>query len=492
MTERLPTFLRPSPGLSRPGLRLPHGLQPGPVWSTLLIGAVGALVIITMALTLGPVGLVLPVAIVAAGALITRPALSVALLVATTVLLEDDPEGVFPFTTNFYHWSLPFHKDLIPPDALLALALGSVLLSLVRRREAPKMPHGMTFPLLLTAVGIAWGLVTAANATGVVPSKVVFDARSLVYIVVLPFLVVNVVPTPLEVRRSLWLGTGLGIAKGAIGVTAFVLGHGRQLGSGATVLAYYENTANFLLMALILSAVAFAILRVRVRAVIWIGCGLALFAFAVSFRRSFWIGLVVGLVVLVVVTSVSRSRRLAPILVALAALVVLGGAWAGVVGGTNNVFIQRIQSISSTSVADKASDRYRIDEQRNVLSALAANPITGLGLGVPWVATSGLSVQYGDQFLRSHTRVLWWWMKLGIAGLIAYAWLMFAGIRSSIRVWRLAADHLVGSASLAVGASLVGLLVIDLASSAWLELRFAVLLGAVFGWLATAEHLAKA
>ena len=67
-----------------------------------------------------------------------------------------------------------------------------------------------------------------------------------------------------------------------------------------------------------------------------------------------------------------------------------------------------------------AQDRYRLDELRNVTAEIRKEPITGLGLGGQWAAIHPLGIEHENGRGYTHVVALWWWMKLGILGLIAY------------------------------------------------------------------------
>ena len=105
-----------------------------------------------------------------------------------------------------------------------------------------------------------------------------------------------------------------------------------------------------------------------------------------------------------------------PTVVLLAVVVWLVGSFAipGRLAGR-----RRAVSLQPTSVTASAQDRYRLDERANVWANVREHPFTGLGLGVAWSATERpLPLDRPRSY--AHFAALYWWMKLGILGALAY------------------------------------------------------------------------
>jgi uncharacterized membrane protein len=85
-----------------------------------------------------------------------------------------------------------------------------------------------------------------------------------------------------------------------------------------------------------------------------------------------------------------------------------------------------------------------------------------------------------------HFAALWYWLKLGILGLVAYFSLLGGSALLAWRVWRNAREPLVRAFGLASLCGFAGLLVIETtASFTGIDLRFTVLLAAQIGLLAS-------
>ena len=179
-----------------------------------------------------------------------------------------------------------------------------------------------------------------------------------------------------------------------------------------------------------------------------LGSPLMLASLALSLRRSFWIGLVLGLVlVLVLGTSPLGRRLLAP-----AALVLVVAVWAlGSIGfQASGPLATRVESLKPSRVEANAEDRYRFDERANVLAELRAHPISGLGLAVGWSsAARPLGVEHENGRDYTHMVTLWYWLKLGLLGLAAYIAMMASAVFMAWRVWRDDHDSLLRAAGLA-------------------------------------------
>jgi O-antigen ligase len=363
--------------------------------------------------------------------------------------------------------------------------VAAVALELLRRGEPLRLPALLTLPLALLALAVAGGaLVGYARGAPVV--DIVYSGRQLVYLIVLPVLVYNVVRTRRRLLAALALGAALAILKAALGLLAVAAGGGITV-EGATI-TYYEPVANWLMMAALLGVLAAVLLRARDRLPLWVllGSPLMIVSLALSFRRSFWIGLALGLVLVLVLGASSQGRRLlipttALVAVAIWALTAVGYQVQGPVA-------QRAESLRPSAIATNAEDRYRFDERANVLAELAAQPVAGLGLAIEWSSAArplGVEHENGRQYV--HMIVLWYWLKLGLLGLLAYCSLMLAAAMMAWRLWRRDPDPLMRAAGLATLCGLVALGVVETTGSfTGVETRFSIVFGAMLGLLAAA------
>jgi hypothetical protein len=204
-----------------------------------------------------------------------------------------------------------------------------------------------------------------------------------------------------------------------------------------------------------------------------------------SYRRSFWIGAVLGLILILLLgTSAAGRRVLLPATLAIVAAILMLGS---VNFQSQLPVFKRVNSLSASTLEANKEDRYRLDERANVLAAIREHPITGLGMTIPWRATARpLPLETGTEGREYvHFAVLWFWMKLGILGLLAYIGFFAGSMTLAWQVWRRRTEPLLRCFGLASLCGLAGLIVIDTtASFTGVDPRLTVVIGAQVGLLA--------
>jgi O-antigen ligase len=450
--------------------------------------AASAALALALAWRYGVLVLALPVAGVAALMLLSRPRVAVALAIAVVVLGERADTGFFPFTSAFYD---PVRGTVTPVEALLGLAALAVIVDRLARGRPFRLGGRLAFPLALVALAALAGAVTGWSS-GAGASDVVYAGRQLAYVVLVPLLVVNVVETPEQARQALGFGAALALAKALLGLAGVVAGVGTVV-DGSTI-TYYEPVANWLSLLVIVGVVAALLLRARLPVWLLAGTPLIVLTLALSLRRSFWIGAALALLLVCLLGSRPLHRRLLVPAVALVAVAVWSLSAVGFQAfQAQGPLVERARSLQPSKVQVNAEDRYRIDEQANVVAEIRRHPVAGLGLGVPWTATHPLPVEHENGRGYTHIVALWWWLKLGLLGLAAYVSFVLVCLATSWEVWRRSADPLFSAAGLAALSSIAALTVVETVGSfTGVDARFSVLVGAVAGMLAVLRRLATA
>jgi O-Antigen ligase len=442
----------------------------------------GAAVVLAATLRLGPAGLLVPLGALAALALLQRPGVALAVFAAVVTLAEGRDPGLLPGLTVVHE---PLAFGVAPVDLLAVVVVAAVALDLLRRREVVRLPALLALPLALLALAAAAGAVTGyARGSGV--ADVAFAGRQLPYLVLMPLLVVNVVHTRRAVLVALATGAGLAIVKAVLGLAAVLAGRGTTV--DASVITYYEPAANWLMLAVLLGVLAAMLHGARDRLPWWLlaGSPLMLASLALSLRRSFWIGIVLGGLLVVLLAASPAGRRL---LVPAVTLAVVGAWLLGAVGfQVQGPLTTRVESLNPSRVEVNAEDRYRFDERANVIAELGAHPVTGLGLAVEWSsAARPLPVEHENGRQYVHMVALWYWLKLGLLGLAAYVALIIAACILAWRVWRAHPDRLLQAGGLAAIAGLVAMAAVETAGSfTGVDPRFTILFGIFLGLLAVA------
>jgi O-antigen ligase len=430
---------------------------------------------------LGTAGLLAPLAVVLVVALLRRPLLMLCFVVGLTVLCEGPDFGLLTFTAQLYT-----HATVM--NVLVALVVLSVGLDMLRAKRRPRLPLALGIPLTLLAFGTVAGLVTG-HAAGIAIGKELHNENLLDYMIFLPLAVANLDLERRQVEMLLKLAFGLAIAKGLLGLADVASGYAPPI-EGTGALTYYEPTANWLMLIALLGI--FAAVLARMRPPLWalLGSPLILAALLLSYRRSFWIATLLGvLLVLLLALSPVGRRMLVPIaLMLLAAVWLLGSVH---VRGQSPI-IERATSLSPSKITNNVEDRYRLDERANVLAQIEKDPVAGLGVGVEWHATARpLPIDHEGGRRYVHFAALWYWLNLGILGLLAYASLLLGGALMAWRLWRRGASPLIKAFGLASASGLAGLAVIETtASFTGVDTRFTVLIATQIGLLALLSRTA--
>ncbi len=432
---------------------------------------------------LGIIGLVVPVALLVLVIPLSNPRIALGLLVGCTILFETNTPNVLHFTTDKIQDPLPGHLGLL--ELLMALAVCSVVLDASRRRRVPLRPVPFGPVLGLLAFALLCGALVGHYA-GEGFNAVTEQLRGVLPLIIVPWVTVNAIRDAKDLCRTIGLIGIMTVLKAVLGLLA-VLTHVGS-GVGTQTITYYEPTANWLTMAFILTMLAAVAARLPVERVARWASLLVVLCLALSLRRSFWLGTAAAVpVVLVVTMSRFGKRLLAPAAVILAAVLWISIS-SGFVTDNQSSIGQRIASLNPTKLTSNPVDRYRLDERKNVLAEIYASPLVGLGLGVPWQERYPLSVEEPDGRTYVHMAVLWYWLKLGIAGVIAYIGYMLTAIVVGIQVFRRHRDPRIRIAGAGAAAALAGLVVIEAtATFVGSDLRLTMLIGCVVGLLSAAR-----
>lgn len=429
-----------------------------------------------------------PLAVTVVVIVLMRPVLAVGLAAGTAILCEGEAFGLFTFTAHVYE---PFYKRLTPLDALVALAVLAVALDVLRDRRPLRWPRELRLVDLFLVLGMLDG-IAMGRAAGVSLKSLVLAENLIAYLLVVPVAVANLRIDRDKVRLLLGGLFALAVLKALLGLAEVAGGKGVSI-EGSSNLTYYEPTANWVIMVALLGIVAALLARLRPPLWMLLGTPLLVASLVLSYRRSFWIAAVLGLLLVVLLALSPMGRRLlVPV-----ALVLVAAIW--LLGSINfqssqSPIIKRAASLNPTSLTNNIEDRYRLDERANVIAELERKPITGLGILVGWHASARpLSIEHEEAREYVHFAALWWWMKLGILGLLAYVGMLIAVARLAWKVWRRGWEPIVRAFGLASLCGVAGLLVAETtATFTGSDLRFTVVLATQIGLLALLAAMSSA
>jgi O-Antigen ligase len=459
-------------------LRLP-ALDGGELLLAAALGVLTALVAFAGVHKLGTTGLFVPLMLVLGGIMLSRPLAAVTLVVGLAVLCEGPSFGLLTFTTHLY---TQVYRDISLLDVLVAVALLAVALDMLRHRRALQVPRPLALPLAILALAMVAGVVTG-RAAGATLRFAVASENVLAYLLLVPVAVANLDLDRDQIARLLSGAMALAIVKAVLGLIE-VAGHYGAAIEGTSTLTYYEPVANWLIMLAMLTVFAAVLARARLPSWMLFGSPLLVACLLLSYRRSFWIGAVLGLLLTLMLGTSSAGRRLLvpAALGVLAAILLLGS----VNFQSQDPIVKRVSSLAPSKLETNIQDSYRIDERANVLGAIGEHPITGLGVTIPWSATvQPLSVEHEEGRQYVHFAALWFWMKLGVLGLFAYIGVIAGSMLLAWQAWRRSREPLLRAFGLASLCGIAGLVAIDTtASFTGVEPRFTLLFGMQVGLLA--------
>jgi O-antigen ligase len=397
------------------------------------------------------------------------------------MVAEDDPSWGVNLSAVYNHGT----AQPSPFEALEAIAAVAVLLHLVATRLPPRMPRPFGPVLTVTALALVAGVVQGATA-GATQSGLLSTVEGTAPLILIPVLVVNVVRSRDELRVALAIGVALAGFKAFAGLFVY-FSHLAPVEGGFGRLTYFQAPANLLMMLMLMGMLVAAAARVPVPRWTKLLAPVAFIAIVLSFRRTIWLGTAIGTAVIAFPALGYVGRRIA---VPSLALVIAAGYLVlstGLGGGLQGPLVTRAESISLSKISANDQDRYRIDERRNVLAAIEREPLTGLGIGIPWPERYPVGLSFVDQQDFTHIGALFWWMKMGILGLVAYLLTIGAMVAAGARVWLRHPDADVRAFGLAAAGFAVGLAVVELANTVLADSeRGSMLYGVVLGLLAVA------
>jgi hypothetical protein len=453
----------------------------GTAIATCAAGLIVGLVVAEGNKKIGPVAILAPTLAAAALTLIWYPKATLAILLGACALIEPVDPGLVPTFNQFYN---VIKFSLTPVDILFFLAIVGLLLKKAQAAERVSFPVPLAPALGLLAAAATCGVITAiaANA-GVSAGDLYHRAMNDAYLIVIPILVFNLYRGTSALRTFMGAFAAIAAIKGLSGTFAAISGTGTTLvGESAS---YLEPTPNLIMVTFLLGVVAAMVRRVKLPAWAYGGAAFAFLALVLSYRRSFWIAAVIGIVLILIIASRQRGRA-----VLLVGAIALVGAFfavnsVGTLETSSTPLLKRAQALTPNGLEENRGDRYRNDERANVIENLEEVPLTGRGLGVPWRVKQPLAELHDRTYV--HFALLWFWLALGPLGVLAYVALLVSGIWISSIVWRRHPDPMIQVGAIALTGAVVAMTIVELtAAFTTIDSRFTIVVAAGFGWLVSA------
>ena len=449
----------------------------------MLLGAFTGLFFVVLIDRAGPVAALLPLAALVVAFLLSQPRLTLAALLGVVIVIEADPVGLLPIGPSFYS---PIRVGQTPPDLLFYILLAGTALQLMRERSHPRGIGPMTLPLIALTAAAIGGLATGV-LRGCFGERARDDRDPLRgNCCWLPLIVANLLTDKASVRAFLVGAAGLAAFKAITGLAA---GGPRARGSRWTAASSRTTSrrANWLMLMFLLFCLA-----ARVR----------------RFRLPGW-----GLV--------DRASGPPCVPAVLPPLVLARGRVRGDRGpgdgepslgpnrardrrrgGSCSCWRARRRSAGSECRARCSSARNRFGPVRSGRTRATATGSTssatsspswrtrrspGSAWDVPWSARHPLSEEGPRPRNYVHVILLWYWLKLGLLGVLAFVWLYGMAMWTAVGIWRRHPDEFVRIGALAALGGLVALAIVELtASFTGVEPRLTIVFAALIGWIAAA------
>jgi hypothetical protein len=296
---------------------------------------------------------------------------------------------------------------------LLGIIYPHVLWVLMTRRRLTSAPNAIMRPALLFFVAIAIAFMQGLYQEG---SHLYFDWRNIVLGIGLAGIYVFWIQTPSDLRRAVKLLALIMGIRILYLLANYTLGRGTEGGVPGLRTPIYDgptlNAAVFIVL------LAFCYTRVQSLTVlhrsIWTFVGLSAFMLTLlSFRRTAWAEVVVGVLLLLLLTTRMRLATFAFLL-----LISIGTALIA-----NEQLYLRIQSFNPFTSNTSAYTTTNEDHVGDVLDALdhvKENPVLGIGLGRPY--TTKRIREWKTESWEVHNALIHVWLFYGMLGLIAYLW----------------------------------------------------------------------
>jgi len=406
-----------------------------------------------------------------------RPSWCVYLLLAMTMLLREYPATGWRLegSPTLYGLSIGMGASIYLLDIVLLAALAGVLLRAWWKREPLRIAPESIPLLLFVAAGPVFFLLGLANGHGFHIAAA--DYRILYRGLLLYLLAITVLDSPWAVRTAVKIILAVAGARVLWGTGKYLLGYGELywlFGAGHLPVPFLEQADAQICALVAIAAFAFWAghaqkLRTAAGAIALLLFLSGSFGAITSLRRSAWLTLAVGLIV--VMAFRWRQRRLWGLVLV---LLVAGGVYYGVAGGGGGKYVGlgrvaiRFASLFEEQSGGTSEARH-YGEIADAWANIKQRPLQGWGLG--HVLRREYSREVEEQIeavgrlVRIHDVYLDIWVKMGLAGLVLFLWWIGATTRRFYRSVQGLKEGESGWIALGLGATWVGWLFASLGTT---------------------------
>jgi hypothetical protein len=441
----------------------------------------------------GPVpvlALLLPAALVPV-LLWRTPTAGVLVLFATSVTVEQfaytvgNKPGALTSRIPFFH-TVTAGSGVTPMELLLALAVVIWAMRTVQRHERLFHPSGLATSLALLGVLLVVFLVVGLSRHGNLKAAL-WEVKPFLYVMVFYVLAASLLSTKEAVRGLLWIivvGSGV---KAAYGLVMFMSVR-HAIPRPDAVLGHEESFFFGLFVIATLGMWTFGVTG-RLRRVATTFLPVVLMADMVNSRRTAWAILFATALTMIVISYArfpSRRRVLLRCMgtaaVGLAVYLPLFWNHTGATAQPARA-VRSVVAPSSSDARDSSSDKYRMEEDANLVVNIRAHHGTGGGFGVPINYAVPITDLTGIASMLAfvpHNGVYWVWMRMGVLGEAVFLLFVGQGVVAASKLVRVGDPETALLGAIGVCALLAYLIMGEKDLGFW-WLRMAVFIGVLLG-----------
>jgi hypothetical protein len=349
-------------------------------------------------------------------------------------------------------WWYPFTKNLSSVESLMYVSKGVIFSPLesyvvltyiawlgrgLIQRKFNGRGGPLFWPAMVFAGFITFGLIYGQMHGGNL-NVALWEVRSMYMLPAFLILVTNLIETPAQASRLIWIATIALLVKSIFGVLYVAIDLQFNIHEVESIADHEFSIHLNSLVVLALAAWMYRASLLR-RAILTVLLPIVLFGIFANQRRAAFAALAVALLLMAVMLFIQYRRlfwAIAPVAVVVAG-VYLGAFWNS--SGTLGMPARAIKSViapSSVSARDAASDVYRILENIDTMFTIKSAPLTGIGFGNKFyriVPLADISFFVFYQYI-THNSIMWVWMQIGAGGFFAMLYLIGAAVMQGARL----------------------------------------------------------
>jgi hypothetical protein len=372
---------------------------------------------------------------------VARPAVGLWLLTFFAVAGDWITVKWYPFTQGMSSArSVLFVSDSLtvsPFEVVLGATAGGWILSMAVSRQWSLRRGALFRPVMIFTLFLFMGLVTGL-ARGGNRYVALWEFRPIIALTVIYLLATNLIDGP-EGYRRLWSALLAAVVVDSVCAIAYYNGLSAAAREQAEALGEHSAALHASAFFIVMAAMGVMSARSSRRLLLMLlASPIVGYAFILSQRRSAFVGLLAGLMMLAVMLHRRRPRAfyyITPL-----AVVIFSGYLAAFWNSDSSAgfpahAVKTVVAPGQLNEEDEGSDMFRAIENYNIVYTIHSQPLTGIGFGQQFlrpITNADISFATFWEY-RTHNAILWIWMKTGVGGFIAMLYLFAAAIRHGTR-----------------------------------------------------------